>query len=182
MPHTRTPLRRAAQYPEVIAIQTALVYDRPLPEERGIRADAQIWAWRRDSTAYRGAMSGSELWASRRDEVLGYWVEAHPGTRPSGWWCFEAPCLRQRIRGVGEPWQVRDTAYGVPTTWNIGRHQNLWANPPPAPDPSNPPTCESEATFLDRHGLLLPGERDRLADDDFRPQSIFDILDFGEDQ
>jgi hypothetical protein len=125
---------------------------------------------------------GSALWAQHRAEVLEYWTAARPGSRPSGWWRWDAPGLRQRVGGVGEPWQVRDTAYGVATIWNIGRHQNLWANPPPAPDPSNPPTCESEATFLDRHGLLLPGERDRLADDDFRPQSIFDILDFGEDQ
>src|SRR5207248_7440994 len=168
-------------YPVLVEIQNALVYDRPLPETRGLREDSQIWAWRRDSTAYRGALSGAALWAARRDEVLSFWAEAHPGTRPSGWWNWDAQRLRQRIGGIGEPWQIRDCAYGVPIIWNIGRYRDLWANPPPVLDPSNPPLYESQGSYLNRHALLAPGERRRLRDADFRPQPITDILELGAD-
>jgi hypothetical protein len=47
----------------------------------------------------------------------------------------------------------------------------------PAVDPANPPTFESEATYLGRHELLLPGERRRLSEDDFAPQRLDEILD-----
>jgi hypothetical protein len=182
MPTNRTPLHRIAKHPELVAVQDALVYDRPLPEPRGLREDSQIWAYRGDSTAYRGTMSGSALWAARRDEVLTVWPEAHPGTRPSGWWRWDAPGLRQRIGGIGEPWQTRDTAYGLPLIWNVGHYLNLWANPPPPLDLGNPPVFESQATYLERHGLLLPGERERLRDSDFRPERIVDIVDLTGDQ
>jgi hypothetical protein len=46
-------------------------------------------------------------------------------------------------------------------------------------NPQNPPTYESQASFLDRYGLLLPGERRRIRDADFRPVKISDILDLG---
>jgi hypothetical protein len=180
VPTNRVSLRRAQGRPNLLAIQHALVFDEPPPEPSDLVERAQIWAWSRDAAAWRGVLPGAELWAQHRDEVLAYWVEAHPGTRPLGWWRLEAPGLRQRIGGVGEPWQTRDVLYGVPLVWNAGRYLNLWPNPPMPIDGANPPTFESSATYLDRHALLGLGERDRLADDDFRPQSIFDILDFGE--
>jgi hypothetical protein len=31
---------------------------------------------------------------------------------------------------------------------------------------------ESEATYLERHGLLLPGERRRLTAEDFEPELV----------
>ncbi len=41
-----------------------------------------------------------------------------------------------------------------------------------APDPSDPPRYESEASYLKRHDLLLPGERKRLSAQDFEPECI----------
>lgn len=39
-------------------------------------------------------------------------------------------------------------------------------------DPAGPPVFESEAAYLKRHGLFLPGEEKRLTDADFRPEVI----------
>jgi hypothetical protein len=39
-------------------------------------------------------------------------------------------------------------------------------------DPNDPPILESEASYLERHGLLLPGERQRLRKTDFEPVAV----------
>jgi hypothetical protein len=55
---------------------------------------------------------------------------------------------------------------------------NKWSDPwwggapGPAIDPANPPLYESEATFLDRNGMLVKGERARLKPEDFAPESV----------
>jgi hypothetical protein len=42
----------------------------------------------------------------------------------------------------------------------------------PAYDPANPPLYESQASYLLRHDLLLPGERRRLTEGDLDPEAI----------
>jgi hypothetical protein len=44
--------------------------------------------------------------------------------------------------------------------------------PWPAVDPEDPPVFESQAAYLLRHGLLHPGERERLTDLDFALEAI----------
>jgi hypothetical protein len=39
-------------------------------------------------------------------------------------------------------------------------------------DPDNPPRFESQASYLDRHALLLPSERRRLRREDFEPEVL----------
>jgi hypothetical protein len=39
-------------------------------------------------------------------------------------------------------------------------------------DPNDPPLYESEARFLDRNGLFLPGEKKRLKAKDFEPETL----------
>lgn len=39
-------------------------------------------------------------------------------------------------------------------------------------DPDDPPRYESQAAYLERHGLLLPGERERLSEADFEPEAV----------
>jgi hypothetical protein len=39
-------------------------------------------------------------------------------------------------------------------------------------DANDPPLYESEAYFLDRHGLFLPNERKRLKKADFEPETM----------
>jgi hypothetical protein len=39
-------------------------------------------------------------------------------------------------------------------------------------DPDDPPLYESQAAYLERHGLFLPGERRRLRKADFEPEPV----------
>jgi hypothetical protein len=117
------------------------------------------------------------------------------GTYPDCYYDGKLPEPRRRLGGVGTPCHeclahVPHFAYGVPTTWvsqqdveyYTGKardvHGNL-INPKPrgtfegvAIDPNDPPTYESQAAYLERHGLFLPGERRRLSKRDFEPETI----------
>ena len=66
-----------------------------------------------------GADKYKRTWDAVRDEILGWWPERHPGTRPRAWWTLEAPrwddpwddCWyhgtfaepRRRLGGTGTP-------------------------------------------------------------------------------
>ena len=84
-------------------------------------------------------------------------------TRPALWWRFDAPRLplgtfqgwfidgklpqpRKRTGGTGTPVAAPSApfAYGVPTAWVDF-------------DEDDPPTYESQAAYLKRHGLLMAG-------------------------
>jgi hypothetical protein len=59
----------------------------------------------------------------------------------------------------------------------ITREDKRWYpykdNPPAVPvDPDDPPTFESQAAYLKRLKLLLPGEEKQLTPDDFTPEWI----------
>lgn len=114
-----------------------------------------------------------DLWIIHRDAILAECIETHPGTRPSCWWRWSRPVWsdrppsmksecepRRRLGGVG-----RDQGYnfrlGLPTYW--------YDEPS---DPSDPPKFESQAAYLDRHGLLSAGEQRRLKAADFQPETI----------
>ena len=112
--------------------------------------------------------------------------------------CFghgELPEPRLRLGGQGTPCHevlnyAPEFERGVPTSWvdgwsieyYNGRAIDVHGNPIgteyhdghfPAErfDPNDPPQFESEAAYLDRHGLLLPSERRRLSREDFEPRS-----------
>jgi len=112
------------------------------------------------------------LWAECRKEILSEWIVKHPGTRPNSWWRFDAPApARQRVGGVGDPqFHAPPLWYGVPRSWcragTPGAYYGM------AIDPAHPPIFESQATFLERHNLLLPGERRRLTAADFEPERV----------
>jgi hypothetical protein len=115
--------------------------------------------------------------------ALGVVWTRRPGTRPSCCWRFDAPepdliagtdpemqafiYQRKRLGGKGTPSVGASLALGVPeyTGWKIclGRTEPVCTRF----DPNDPPQFESEAAYLERHGLLLPGERRRLRRDDF---------------
>lgn len=177
----RVPLNRSRGNPRVEALELALVHDQPLPERQTLIEDATVWAWTREISAWAGVTAGKDLWLRHRDAVLAAWIENFPGSRPSGWWRWDAPGPRQRCGGIGFPWS--DVLHlGVPAQWNYGRQRGLGPNPPRAVDPAHPPTYESEATFLARHGLLSPSEKRRLRADDYRPISILEILGLDENR
>ncbi len=142
------------------------------------------------------------LWADNRDEVLKWYREHKPCTRPGPWWKRDAPQElvagydeeyqqlwpesyqlhglqghRLRIGGTGTPsFEVLNRApdfhLGIPTGWitqwdadyyngrSVDIHGNKTGNYTEgdfsgvAIDPDDPPLFESQAAYLQRHGLL----------------------------
>ena len=159
---------------------------------------------REPENAVKYFMTDNELraaWNQIKDEVLAGWIEELPGTRPLHWWRFSAPEPRRRLGGTGTPAHevlanVPNYSFGIPTDWVSkwqadyynGRSRDIHGEPigteyreghfaGVAIDPEDPPRYESEAVYLERHGLLLPGEFERLTEDDFEPEAVEAELD-----
>jgi hypothetical protein len=116
-------------------------------------------------------------------------IQAHAGE-------FDVPEPRQRLGGTGTP-KHEALAYipqydaGIPVDWVDGwevayysglaldvHGQRIGAEHRKGPftgvaiDPKDPPVYEAQATYLERHGLLFPGERRRLRKADFEPEAV----------
>ncbi len=138
------------------------------------------------------------LWTENRDEVLKWWIENKPCSRPGPWWIFDAPLedtktrfeviktqRRDRISGVGTPCYLclnycAQFTLGIPNSWVSqrdadyynGRAKDIHGKPIGnnkegdfeglAIDPTDPPTFESQAAYLKRHGLLTTEEKRHL--------------------
>jgi hypothetical protein len=143
----------------------------------------------------------AELWAEHRDDIIEEHIAQWPGTRPYRWWDYDAPRIavgtypdcyydgmrpepRKRLGGIGTPCHeclahVPHFSYGLPTAWvsqrdverytDTGRYGTFKGV---AINPDDPPTYESQAAYLERHSLLLPGERKRLKKQDFEPEVV----------
>jgi hypothetical protein len=109
-------------------------------------------------------------WADHRDELLAFWLQDPPrwrrqhqpalldpppggaGSRPWGWWAFDAPqTLRRVLEGTVawlpiEDWP-RQTSFGRPTRFEAVPERMRW---------------EAEALYLLRHGALTDTERRQL--------------------
>ena len=154
--------------------------------EQEFEAAGHFWLWMSVECGILGFTPDNaqpvDLWRRFRDDVLAQWIVHHPGTRPKSWWRYDAPPpgIRARVGGVGtashEYWgRQPDGWLGIPIGWmtaeDLRRHPN--ADRPCTPmNPFDPPTFESQATYLDRLGLLMPGERERLGKADFRPEPL----------
>jgi len=90
-------------------------------------------------------------WGLMKDEILEDWAREQPGTRPRAWWEYNSKEPRRRLGGTGEPDHGGNLQWGLPRFWT----PNLRGV---AIDPEDPPRFESEAAYLKRCGLLLPGE------------------------
>ncbi|MGR9372310.1 hypothetical protein [Rhizobium leguminosarum] len=126
------------------------------------------------------------LWRGDGKRVIDAWIADYPGSRPDFWWRFDAPEPRRRLGGIGMPsWEALSVKpnfrRGLPSTWiddrdvAIFRDGGCGRQPDPdwpgiPKDPTDPPRFESEAAYLDRLGLFLPGERKRLSQVDFEPE------------
>jgi hypothetical protein len=168
------------------------------PTPAGLDA-AEEWAWGLD-----GFPTIGEAWNLMRAQILAPWVEQHPGTRPTCWWTFDSPAPRVRLGGVGDRLSEvmahsPSLSFGLPAegwltcalveTYRVRLHTQLWnrvqgrAGVPL--DPDNPPTFESQTTYLRRLTLLtehedwlwgagqldLEPERVELDDEDADPES-----------
>jgi hypothetical protein len=128
------------------------------------------------------------LWREHREQIVEAWITEYPGTRPSHWWAVESTEPRRRLGGTGTPCHERlahgeHYERGVPDQWIRQSDIDVYAliGSPldvPALDPTDPPLYESEAAYLERLGLWLPGERRRVPKKDFQPESVLDIFEF----
>lgn len=133
-------------------------------------------------------ISGRDLWLAVGAPYAAEHVAQYPGTRHVHWWRFESTEPRRRLGGIGTPAHERLAHKlrfwcGVPIDWITEADIALYATDPhlraldvPAIDPKFPPLYESEATYLDRLGLLPAVQRKRLGAEDFAPESVVDIL------
>lgn len=108
------------------------------------------------------------VWPAYRERVLADWIKKKPGTRPRVWWWVDAPePRREQISGYGRIYPALDNdrnfrhGCGLPDSWWLVDG-----------DAGNPPVYESQARYLQRHELLMPGELKRLTDEDFKPVTI----------
>jgi hypothetical protein len=84
-------------------------------------------------------------WSAWGEAILEEWAAARPGSRPWAWWAFEAPGPRRQV-GPGPRSIGPQLWFGVPR----------FLEAPPAVG-----QFETEAEFLRRNKLLLPGEETR---------------------
>jgi hypothetical protein len=110
--------------------------------DEGLPDDVVILSFEREAAT---------LWKSYRHEVMEWWIEQKPCSRPARFWEFELSEPRKRLGGTGEPDVSTDYKKGIPSDWE-------------AIDPEDPPTFESEAAYLERHGLLTKSEKQWLAE------------------
>jgi hypothetical protein len=121
--------------------------------------------------------------------------EKHP--QWTGAWFVARLCEpRSRLGGIGTPIYevlsyVPEFEYGIPAHWvseweeryYSGRAKDIHGNlfgaelherdfRGRAIDPADPPRFESQAVYLERHGLLFPDEKRRLKPMDFQPEAI----------
>jgi hypothetical protein len=119
-----------------------------------------------------------------------WWLHSAPRMSESdlqahGWNdCFftdSIPDLRARLGGIGST----KTEYcshaprfrcGIPGNFLLPRDlvedADLIRKGAKAIDRDDPPRFESQATYLERHDLLMPGEKTRLSKKDYEPETI----------
>jgi hypothetical protein len=150
------------------------------------RRSTQAWRWilsgRFNQWYYLAGPNGPEqFWRQNERAVIEHFAVRSPGRRPWAWWKFSAPEPRRRLGGRGTP-LCEFTAYapelhfGIPAFWRrandfcdlLKLDERRW----PAIDPDDPPIYESEATYLKRLRLLLPGEARRLRRADYAPEAV----------
>jgi hypothetical protein len=109
-----------------------------------------------------GAMDLEEVkgaWEELRGELLPAYIADHPGTRPWAWWRFDAPEPYRRFLG-GYDFRT-DPAARVGLTAEI--HTGLgWYSSIGEAELTDPPIVETQAGYLERHGLLTDAEREVL--------------------
>ena len=143
----------------------------------------------------------AEVWATFRDDILATWIATKPGRRPSHWWLHDAPRLpedqhgdfagahfakdliipRTRLGGKGTP-SHEVLAYlpsyhlGIPTSWFTASDAVFYfpeglGDVVEVFDAEDRPQFESQAAYLRRLGLFMPGERKRLKKADFEAET-----------
>jgi hypothetical protein len=168
MPTNRRRIGRKAH--ELKEHEVAFLRDDPqsLPGWGGY----SLWNLRTGNAGLDGDRDPADLWRQHAAEFLPEFIRKNPGRRPVAWWLFDAP--RQPDRGSG--WYYEGTL-PEPRRLLGGKGSTPWdAGIAVVPcfscalpcawegyDPTDPPTFESQAAFLQRHGLLTDPEKRALA-------------------
>lgn len=110
-------------------------------------------------------------WERHRDALLAEWISVEPGTRPYAWWTFDAPERRRRIDGKPHPFDNPERKARIES--DRKRYPNsasdpckLWYGRPGVLMTLDDfeAKYETEADYLRRLGLLLPGEEEMIAE------------------
>jgi hypothetical protein len=119
-----------------------------------------------------------EFWRAHEDAVVLHHIKRFPGSRPKMWWRLSAPEPRRRVDlyGIGSPLHecsavALNYEFGVPMHWRTARNDRYFREGVPI-SAERPPMFESEANYLRRLGLLLPGERSRLTKRSYEPDAL----------
>ena len=146
---------------------------------------------------HRGGGLLAELWTRVGETLLAEWIQEHASSRPRAWWRFDAPeCTalpvfapdgewlrqqripepRRRLGGTRQPiYECSNTAIRLPFGRPVDFVRESWVDEDDdrVPfDPKDPPRYESQAAYLERHGLLVTGERRRLRAADFEVEIV----------
>lgn len=143
-----------------------------------------------------------KVWAEHREAVVKYFVEHHPGRRPKTWWEFETPRMtpeecakvhRWAWEGIAEPRKmISPDLTVIDSEFNIGHYAGIpyritvrdsqclvrcwFAGGKQSSESNEPgPMFESQASYLQRHNLMFPGEAERS---DFRPEGYVNAQSF----
>lgn len=119
---------------------------------------------------FTGDRDRADAWRTHGEAITAAWVLEHAGTRPWAWWAYTAPEPRQCTAGAellcpkraltDFEWVWRQ-AFGVPAFLQCRPRGYIGL-----------PTVESQATYLDRLGLLAADERAGLAADAFEDEAV----------
>lgn len=132
-----------------------------------------------EAVFFEGKRTRAADWQEHGAALIAAWVPKHPGTRPWGWWAFDAMEHRRCVVGTellmpthaATDWQfVWRAAHGVPA---------FQQRRPPGY--VGFPAVESQARYLDRLGLLGVGERADLAADAFDHEAVNPFIVDGEE-
>jgi hypothetical protein len=151
--------------------------------------DAESWLHGEECGFFRfkGKEELAALWAEHGHRIVAEHIAMYPGQRPRLWWQYDAPEPRKRLGGIGTPCHeclgyAPNFIFGIPAAWisqwdveyytGTGTARDLGTFNGVAIDPNDPPVYESQTGYLERHGLLLSGERKRLTKEDFEPEAL----------
>ena len=163
---------------ELTSAEHAFLHDQPLPPDAGFDEESAWWSmarWGDEDTFREGRPSVRAMWEAMGESIVEQWARERPGRRPACWWRYSSPVPRARLSGTGEASWPDRLHRGLPQGWVWPRRlppgATIEGGPPPC-DPSDPPTFESQASYLRRLSLLRPGEEARLTDADFEPERL----------
>jgi hypothetical protein len=106
-------------------------------------------------------------WAQYGSEITAQFIREHPGKRPWAWWIFDATELRRRLtKPRWKPDEMDTHHFAVAAREKM--NPSAFDNEPcsfglPRPFYQDSPFFESEAAYLERHGLLTAEEKTALA-------------------